>query len=104
MKLETTFDIGDKVWVQGGDNRIGFFPFCGTVGMIRAQLTDSPGRPGEDLFHNYMPQNERFEEYMLVETGVGSGSVYKLSEKVKRIFKTKEGCQKAINAKPQCQK
>ena len=97
MKFDTRFSIGEKVWVQSGDNRIGFSPFFGTVGLVRAQITDSPGRPEEDLFSNYMAQKECIEEYMLVETGIGSGYVYKFSEEEIRIFKTKEECQEAID-------
>ncbi len=96
MQIETAFSNGDKVFVIGGDHQTGPFPFKGTVGMVRVQVIDSPGRPGEDLFHNFMPQSDYKEEYMLVERGIGSGNLYTLGE---NIFATKEECEAAIKNK-----
>ena len=96
MKLESKFSIGDKVWVIGGDYRSGHFPFLGTVGTVSVEVVDSTGLPGEDLFHNYMAQKGYKEEYMLVETGIGSGYCYKLDDKEQRIFATKEECAEYI--------
>lgn len=47
-----------------------------TVGQVRLEYTDSPGREGEELFDNYKPKKKIEEAYMLVETGVGSGSIW----------------------------
>ncbi len=47
-----------------------------TVGQVRVEITRSPGLAGEDLFDNYMPQEGDEERYMLVETGVGSGTLW----------------------------
>lgn len=45
-----------------------------TIGQIRFEVTDSPGT--DSMFDNYKPQKGRVEQYMAVETGIGSGSVY----------------------------
>ena len=63
-------------------------------GKVRVEITDSPGRPGEELFHNYMPQKDYKESYMVIECGIGSGSVFTLG---KNIFSTKSECDVAIN-------
>ena len=64
-----------------------------TVGKVIIEDTNSPGRPGEEIFDNYKPQMKYTERYMCVETGIGSGSVYDYG---KNIFKTKEECEEAI--------
>lgn len=48
-----------------------------TVGQVRVAVTDSPGRDDEEVFDNFKAQTGRDEEYMCVETGVGSGTVWK---------------------------
>lgn len=47
-----------------------------TIGQIRVEIKDSPGKPGHSTFSNYGPQSGRDETYMCIETGVGSGSVF----------------------------
>jgi hypothetical protein len=84
MKIESKFSPGDKCYIVKYSNRIPFVVQA-TVGQVRVKVTDSPGRPGEDVFHNYM--------HMMVETGIGSGSVFTLGE---NIFETKEECEQAI--------
>ena len=89
MILETKFDIGDTVHVAYPDS-VGI-PL--TVGQVRKSVTDSPGRPGEEMFDNYKPQKKESEEYMCVQTGIGSGSVYP----VERVFATAEEAQLKLN-------
>jgi len=96
MKIETKFSCGDKAWVPQQISRGRFIPVEVTVGQVRAEYTDSPGRPGEDLFYNYMTQKEYKEQYMCVETGIGSGSIYTLNE---HIFATEDECREAIKIK-----
>lgn len=62
-----------------------------TVGQVRVQIIDSPGCAGADLFK---PQKTRDEEYMLVETGIGSGTVWK----VEQLFATAEDAAAACEA------
>lgn len=95
MNIQTKFCCGDKAWAIG--YRSGYyFPFCGTIGQIKVEITNSPGREGEEIFDNYKPQTSRIEQYMLVESGIGSGSVYTFGE---HIFETKLECEDAIQAK-----
>lgn len=80
MILESKFNIGDIVWTRieyNGEVKIDG-PF--TIGMVRVELVDSPGIPGEEIFDNYKPQKNKKEEYMLVETGISCGSVYKVDQ------------------------
>ena len=84
MKFESKFNIGDKVFPAYGSDII-LYPI--TIGKIKVEHTDSPGREGEELFDNYKRQNDYKEEYMCVETGIGSGSVYN----GERLFKNREG-------------
>jgi hypothetical protein len=60
-----------------------------TIGMIRVALVDSPGMPGETTADNYKPQKYREEQYMAIETGIGSGSVYSVED----LFPTLEEAQ-----------
>jgi len=91
MKIETTFSCGDKAWVFSDSA-----PELRTIGQVRVIFTDSPGVEQEDIvFDNYAKQSGYEEEYMCIETGIGSGSVYTLNE---HIFPTREACETA-NAK-----
>jgi len=89
MVIITRFSCGDKVWVTRG----GTIPLQGTVGLVRAEIVNSPGRVGETVFDNYKSQKSYKEEYMLVETGIYSGSLYTLG---KNIFASKVECELAI--------
>ncbi len=89
MKLETVFGPGDRAWVWNG-SRVGVEEL--TIGQVRLEVTESGGT-GETMFSNYSAQKGRLEQYMCVETGVGSGSVYTYG---KNIFKTREACLKAF--------
>ena len=93
MEINTEFSPGDKAFVIAWPDR-NPTPMETTVGKVQVEVVDSPGRPGEDLFHNYMPQKDYKESYMVVECGIGSGSVFTLG---KNIFRTKYECQSAIN-------
>lgn len=79
MRLESEYDIGQQVWCIRGKRP----PELLTIGMVRVEITDSPGlndgrvEAGCDIqFDNYKAQSKREESYMMVETGVGSGNVY----------------------------
>jgi len=61
-----------------------------TIGLIRCEVRDSPGMETELNASNYQPQKGRKEEYMCVETGIGSGYIHKLGE---HIFASEEDAQ-----------
>lgn len=59
-----------KAWLVNG-------PF--TVGQVRVQITDSPGLDQSDEpieWDNYKARTDSEEKYMLVETGIGSGTLH----------------------------
>ena len=89
MKIESTLNIGDLAWHSNGSGNA----IPGTVGMVRVEIVDSPGVHTESMFDNYQPKHSYKEEYMLVETGIGSGSVYTLN---KHIWETRQECLEAI--------
>ena len=92
MVLETKFGIGDVVYAAyGNGGELAEGPF--TIGLVRAECTDSPGIEGETLFDNYKPQRSNKAEYMCIETGIGSGSVYHED----RLFVTFQEAQKKLN-------
>lgn len=88
MELHSKFKPGDKIWCIGIDR-----PSCLTVGLVRVEITDSPGMEENMLFSNYQPQKDRTEKYMCVETGIGGGTIYTLG---KHIFSTKEEAEEEI--------
>jgi hypothetical protein len=60
-----------------------------TIGQVRVSITDSPGSDNHwgptystdgNGFTNYSPIQKREEEYMCIETGIGSGSLYKVED------------------------
>lgn len=63
-------------------------PRAMTIGRLGYELTDNMGEAGSQ-FDNYKPQHKVKEEYMLEETGIGSGTVYK----VEMLFPTAEEAQ-----------
>jgi signal peptidase I len=93
MKLDTAFSPGDKVFVTRFNNGNPQVQKV-TVGKVQVEVTDSPGRPGEDLFDNYKPQKGYKESYMMVECGIGSGSIFTLNE---NVFHTEPECEAAIS-------
>ena len=88
--VRTTYAPGDMAWVLDGDK-----VERRTVGQVRVILTDSPGINGgrvesalpDVAFDNFKPQHRREEEYMMVETGIGSGRLYTLG---KHVFGSRE--------------
>ena len=96
MKIETRFSPGDLAWVFDGSvgaNRL-------TIGQVRVTVTDSPGL-GATTFHNFKAQQGRVEEYMCVETGIGSGTVYTLDQ---TIFADEAQCLSANAARIKAQR
>ena len=100
MKIETQLSCGDKVWRFNGAHAEQL-----TVGQVRVEYTESRGCSdlefrGDVIMNggeNYAPIRPQQEEiYMCTETGIGSGSLYKLGE---TIFLSKEDCLAANEAK-----
>lgn len=81
MKLESAFNFGDLCFCTNGKDDIQLL----TIGLIRVEVIDSPGDE-DSIFSNHKPQKSYKEQYMCVETGVGSGNLYTLGE---HVFKTK---------------
>ena len=92
MELSTQYNIGDVVWISQPPEVSG--PY--TIGMVRVEVKDSPGMPGETVFDNYKAQTGRIEEYMCVETGIGAGYVYS----VERVHSTRTAAEDANHAAP----
>ena len=94
MKINTFFNTGETVYgvqkVYPTDRWEIIGPLI--IGQIRVTLTDSPGLPDEKTFDNYKAKKEYTEEYMCVETGIGSGQVYPME----RLFKYKEEAQAIV--------
>jgi hypothetical protein len=88
MNFESTLNIGEIGWCIFSNKDVR--PL--TIGLIRIEKIDSPGM-GDSIFDNYKPQLGCKEEYMCVETGIGSGNLYILG---RNIFKTKEEAEKAV--------
>jgi hypothetical protein len=82
MQLNSRFAPGDKAWCYENAGAV-----QRTVGLVRVELIDSPGI--DSTFSNYAKQNGYTEQYMCIETGIGSGSVYTLGE---HIFATEAEC------------
>lgn len=90
MKIETMFSAGDMAWcvTERGVEHL-------TIGQVRVEVTESPGT-GDTIFDNYKPQSGYKEQYMCVETGIGSGNVYTLGE---TIFGTEKEAMSAHSAR-----
>jgi len=81
--FNTRFSIGDELFTVIPPNKYketGWLvkPETLTIGRVTAVLTDSPGidQSGGIEFDNYKEQHKYEENYMAVETGIGSGRVY----------------------------
>ena len=78
MKFRSDFDCGDTVYAVVGVGYAGA-KVTGplTVGQIRLEYTNTirTGDP-DTIFDNYKPKKSHKESYMMVETGIGTGSVY----------------------------
>jgi hypothetical protein len=106
MHIETKFNVGDKGWTFDGAH-----VRQRTIGQITAKYTKSEGigdgymeggiasysgGNNGQVADNYAPIAEQYvEEYMCVETGIGSGSIYTFG---KHIFLTEEECRIACAA------
>jgi RecJ-like exonuclease len=66
-----------------------------TVGSVRYEYTNFLGVDGETLFDNYKPQRKIEERYMLVETGVGGGSLWSVDD----LFLTEAEAQSEADAR-----
>lgn len=96
MQITTTLSCGDKAWTFEGD-----YVRERTVGQVRIEYTHSAGI-GDGFMEggvianggeNYEPMEPKLvEQYMCVETGIGSGSIFTLGES---IFLTREECETA---------
>jgi len=89
MVINTKFSNGDyvyHVWPYDWPSKITSVSRMMTIGQVRVEITNSPGREGEEMFDNYKPQHKYAEEYMCVETGIGSGTLYKVED----LFATKK--------------
>jgi len=89
MKFESTLSPGDTAFVAY-DNAVRQL----TIGLIRIECIDSPGKSGKTMFDNYKKQKSYNEDYMCIETGIGSGSVFRLGQ---TIFKTEEEAAVVVN-------
>lgn len=76
MDLQSTFALGDTAWAIDYETRR---PRRLTIGQVRVEVN----------------AEERTEEYMCHETGVGSGGVYRISPEDQTIWKTREECEAA---------
>ena len=78
MRIETKFSNYDIVYgVQKQyttDSWLVIGPL--TIGQVRVEVTDSDGIEGEDTFSNYMAKKGTKEQYMCVETGIGTGTLH----------------------------
>lgn len=62
-----------------------------TIGQVRVEATRSPGIEGKQLFANYKAQEGDEEHYMMVETGIGSGTLYSAAD----LFATRDEAEAA---------
>ena len=78
MQIETKFSNGDTVYGIQHEYQTDHWQVIGpmTIGQVRVEITDSPGVDGEEIFSNYMAQKETKEQYMCIETGIGSGTLH----------------------------
>lgn len=97
MEIKTKFSNGDIVYGIQNAYSMGKIQVIGpmTIGQVRVEITDSPGIEGEEMFDNYKPQQEYKEQYMCVETGVGTGTLHY----VENLFTTKELAKAAADKK-----
>jgi len=90
MEIKTEFSCGDKVYVLSRHNwpsKVESVSGPLTVGQVRVEVTDSAGIDGEETFDNYKAIKNYEEGYMLVETGIGTGTIYD----VRDMFHTSAG-------------
>jgi len=90
MIFNSKLSPGDVAWVVGDE----YIPIGVTIGRVKITHTDSPGVEGEEVFSNYLPQKNHKEEYMAIESGIGSGRLYTIGES---IFETEKECRVACD-------
>lgn len=90
MKIQTQFSCGDMAWVfcDNGPRQL-------TIGQVRVECTDSPGYE-DSPFHNYGAQKGYKEQYMCLETGVGSGTIWEFGVS---LFADEASCIEANKAR-----
>ena len=95
MKIETRFSNGDTVYGIQKEYPTDSWLVIGplTIGQVRVKVTDSPGIKCEDTFGNFMEQHGTEEQYMCVETGIGSGTIHY----GERLFSSKAEAKQAAN-------
>lgn len=98
MNITTAFSPGDRIWcvIWAAENNA-HEPQLLTVGQVRVCITDTPGLDlGDGMYwDNFKARQDRVEEYMCIETGIGSGQVYTLG---KHAFGSREACIAQIDA------
>lgn len=101
MQINTSLSCGDKAWTFDGERVV-----QRTVGQVRVEYTHSPGigdafpeggvlsySGGDTEPENYRAMEPKLvEQYMCVETGIGTGSIYTLGES---IFLSEQECREA---------
>lgn len=97
MLIETKLSCGDTGYIYrvGHTKEVPGHAVGLTVGQVRAVFTKSEGLKRGQVFQgcvlssdNTLPKNAEYkEEYMCVETGIGSGTVWEFG---RTIFLTKE--------------
>jgi len=87
MQIETKFSNGDTVYGVQHEYITDKWQVIGpmTIGQVRVEITDSLGVEGEEIFSNYMAQKETKEQYMCIETGIGTGTLHDAD----KLFDTK---------------
>lgn len=63
-----------------------------TVGQVRVEVTDSLGTDDGEVFDNFAPQGGREDQYMLVETGIGSGRLWDEADVFATADEAKSAC------------
>lgn len=78
MKIDTKFSNGDTVYGVQKAYITDSWQVIGpmTIGQVRVEITDSPGIEGETMFDNYKAQKDYKEQYMCIETGIGTGTLH----------------------------
>ena len=78
MIIETKFSNCDIVYAVQKQYKTDSWVVIGplTIGQVRVEVTYSDGIEGDDTFSNYMAKKEKKEQYMCVETGIGTGTIH----------------------------
>ena len=95
MKIETKFSNGDVVYAAKREYHTDSCGVIGplTIGQVSVTITDSDGVLGAEVSNNYRKRKSHKEEYMCVETGIGSGTLYN----GEYLFTSKEDAKNCAN-------